>query len=431
MFFGGFPGFGGPSGHSHGHDHDHDDSPGDGEVDNKEFYEILEVPQTASADDIKKAYRKKVIKAHPDKGGDPEEFKKLQAAYEILSNPEKKELYDKYGLEGIKEGGGGGMDPFESLFGGMFGGGRRGGGGKPQAKKVKPTVKDVKVTLEDIYVGKMKTVTFQRHRTCESCDGKGGKDAKKCTTCKGMGVVEKVVKLGPGFISSSRGPCHDCGGEGTTFDKANKCKVCKGNKIKTEDKTLEVPIEQGAPNEHHVSFSGEGDEIPGAMAGDVIVRFNVEPHKRFARKGADLYIQKKISLYEALTGVAFHVEHLDGKKLLIATPPGEVIGDGTIKEIKGQGMPFYKDAMSHGNLYINFSVEFPKKGELKNLDELKKILPVPKDIITNVDKTKAQYLEDFDETATNSSAAGGRARGQDDDDEEGPRGGPGVQCAQQ
>jgi len=425
MFFGGFPGFGG---------HQHEDSPEtNGEVDNKEFYEIIGVPQDASADDIKKAYRKKVIKAHPDKGGDVEEFKKLQAAYEVLSNPEKRELYDKYGIDGIRGDGGAGMDPFEGLFGGLFGGGR--GRGQQGPKKVKPTVKDVRVTLEDLYVGKMKKVTFQRQRNCETCEGKGGKDAKKCTKCKGTGVVEKIVQLGPGFLSSSRMECNDCHGEGTIFDKGNKCKVCKGNKVITEEKTIEVPIEQGAPSEHHVSFNGEGNEVPGAMAGDLIVRLNVEPHKRFERKGADLYMTKKVSLYEALTGTAFHIEHLDGKKLLISTAPNEVINPGSKKELKGKGMPFYKDSMSHGNLYITFDVEFPKKGELKNLEELKKILPVPKDLITNVDKNKVEYLQDFDESGTNTHAEGGKGRhrhghGDDDDDDDEPRG-QRVQCNQQ
>lgn len=422
MFFGGgFPGFG-----------SHSESPDSKDVDNKEFYEVIGVPQDASQDDIKKAYRKKVIKAHPDKGGDPEEFKKLQAAYEILSNPEKRELYDKYGLDGIRQDGGGGMDPFEGLFGGLFGGRGR-GGGKPQQRKMKPIVKEIKVTLEDLYLGRMKKVTYKRHRNCEGCDGKGGKDAKKCTTCKGAGMVEKIVQMAPGFISSSRSACHDCKGEGTIFDKANKCKTCKGNKICEEEKTIEVPIEQGAPSEHHVAFSGEGDETPDAMAGDLIVKFNLEPHKRFERKGADLYYKKTISLYEALTGVAFNVEHLDGKKITIRTAPNDVISPNTIKEIKGKGMSFYKDAMSHGNLYIIFDVEFPKKNQINNLDELKKILPVPKDLITTIDKNTAQYLEDFDETSTNPNAAGGKSRGHgDDDDEDGmPRGGQRVQCAQQ
>lgn len=425
MFFGGFPGFGGG---------DPRDSSDNGEVDNKEFYDIIGVPQEASADDIRKAYRKKVIKAHPDKGGDVEEFKKLQAAYEILSNPEKKELYDKYGIDGIKEGGGSGMDPFEAMFGGMFGGRGGRGGGKPAQKKVKPIVKEIKVTLEDLYVGKMKKVTFRRDRNCEACDGKGGKDAKKCSTCKGHGMVEKVVQLGPGFLSSSRSVCHDCKGEGTTFDKANKCKMCQGNKTKNEEKVLEVPIEQGAPNDHHMLFSGEGDEVPGALAGDVAIKFNVEPHKRFERKGADLYIKRKISLYEALTGTTFSVDQLDGKKLLISTAPNEVINPGTIKELKGKGMPFYQDAMSHGNLYVVFDVEFPKKNELKNLEQLKSILPVPKDLLTNVDKTKAQILEDFNESSTNPNAEGGRSRrrgGDDDEDEDGMPRGQRVQCAQQ
>jgi DnaJ family protein A protein 2 len=418
MFFGGFPGFGGS---------EPEDSPEtNGEVDNKEFYDIIGIPQTASQDEIKKAYRKKVIKAHPDKGGDPEEFKKLQAAYEILSNPEKKELYDKYGIDGIREGGGG-MDPFESLFGGLFGGGR--GRGKQGPKKVKPILKEIKVTLEDLYNGVMKTLKYTRHRTCEPCEGKGGKDAKKCTKCKGQGMIEKVVQLGPGFLSSSRSVCPDCHGEGTVFSKEGVCKVCKGNKINSEEKTIEVPIEQGAPSDHHVTFSSEGDEIPGAMAGDLIVRFHIEPHKIFERKGADLYYKKKISLYEGLTGCAFHLEHLDGKKLLIATA-GDIISPGTRKEVKNKGMPFYKDAMSHGNLYVDFDVQFPKKNELKHVEELKKILPVPKDLITNYDKNKALFLEDFDETGTNARAEGGRARDEDDEDEDMPRG-QRVQCAQQ
>jgi DnaJ family protein A protein 2 len=425
MFFRGFPGFGGGSEPEEGF------SPESKEVDNKEFYEIIGVPQEASQDDIKKAYRKKVIKLHPDKGGDPEEFKKLQAAYEVLSNPEKKEIYDKHGIDGLREDGGSGMDPFEGLFGGLFGG--RGGRKGPQGqRKVKPTVEDLTVTLEDVYIGKMKSVTFDRQRNCEACDGKGGKDAKKCTTCKGAGMVEKVIQLAPGFLTSTRSACSKCKGEGTIYEDGNKCKVCKGDKVKKETKTIEVPIEQGAPNEYPITFSGEGNEIPDAMAGDLIVRLIIEPHKRFERKGADLYFNKKISLYEALTGCAFYIEHLDGKKILIASAPGEVIAPGTKKQLNNMGMPFYKDNMSHGNLYINFDVEFPKFNQIKNAEELKKILPVPNDLLTNVDKTKCEILEDFDTEGTNPHAEGGKSGMHgEDDDEDMPRGGQRVQCAQQ
>jgi len=303
MFRGGFPGFG---------FEDAGDSPeANGEIDNKQLYEILEVPQNASTDEIKKAYRKKAVKLHPDKGGDPEKFKELTAANEILSNPEKRELYDKYGIDGVKDGGGG-MDPFADILGGLIGGRR--GGGKQGPKKAKPVLKELKITLEDAYIGKLSKLPHTRNKVCPTCDGKGGKDAKKCSACKGHGVVEKVVQLGPGFLSSTRAACSDCKGEGTKVDKENLCKECKGNKIVQENKTIEVPIEQGVPHEHHITFTGEADEYPGIMAGDLIVRIIIEPHKRFERKGADLFYKKKITLYESLTGCSFTIEHLDGKK---------------------------------------------------------------------------------------------------------------------
>jgi len=140
-------------------------------------------------------------------------------------------------------------------------------------------------------------------------------------------------------------------------------------------------------------------------------------------------IRKKISLYEALTGCSFTIDHLDGKKLNVLTPPGDIIQPGAIKQINKKGMPFHKDVMSHGNLYIVFEVEFPKKGEIKNAEQLKNILPMPKNVPT-VDKSKCEYLEEYDETSLNPNAEGGKQRHEDDEDD-GPRGGQRVQCAQQ
>jgi len=251
-------------------------------------------------------------------------------------------------------------------------------------------------------------------------------------------MIEKVVQLGPGFISSTRGVCPDCQGEGMSYDKANQCKQCKGKKIIAEKRTIEVPIEQGAPNEHHVTFTGEGDELPGAMAGDLVVRLLIEKHPVFDRKGADLFIKKKISLYEALTGCSFTIEHLDGAKLNVSTAQGEVISPGTKKQLTKKGMAFYKDAMSHGNLYIEFDVEFPKKGEIKNAEGLAKILPVPKEQTTADKNGKNVVLEDFETGSQNIHHEGGKGRhghghGDEEDDEDYPRGGGGqrVQCAQQ
>jgi DnaJ family protein A protein 2 len=419
MFFGGgFPGFGGG------------ESPESNvDADTQALYDVLGVPKTATQDEIKKAYRKQAVKLHPDKGGDPEKFKELNAANEVLSNPEKRAMYDKYGIDGVRDGAGG-DDPFEHLFGGLFGRGKQQSRGQG---KVKPILKELKVKLEDVYVGKMKNLTYDRHKICEGCEGKGGKDAKKCDKCKGHGMVEKVVQLAPGFMTSSRAVCPECRGEGTIYDKGNKCKQCKAEKIIQEKKTIEVPIEQGAPNEHRIAFTGEGNEIPGALAGDLIIVLTIDKHPDFERKGADLTYKKTISLYEALTGVNFTITHLDGKKINITTAPGDIISPGTKKQLPGKGMPFYKDAMGHGNLYIDFTIEFPKKGELQNIEELSKILPVPKNI-PNFDKQKCEILQDFSKENMNSHAEGGRARGgeDDEDDEDMPRGGgQRVQCAQQ
>jgi DnaJ family protein A protein 2 len=406
----------------------------DKEVDNKGLYEMLEVAQTATTEEIKKAYKKKAMKHHPDKGGDPEKFKEISMAHEILTSAEKREVYDKYGLEGLKDGAGGpGMDPFD-IFGSIFGGGRgKAGGGPKQMKKTKPVLKEVKVTLEDVYVGKMSKITIQRNRCCAGCEGKGAANVKKCTTCKGHGLIEKVVQIAPGFLSSSRGPCHDCRGEGVKIDKDTICKDCKGQKIIQDTKTIEVPIEQGCPNGHQSVFHSEGDEMPGTMAGDVVCQITIEPHPKFERKGADLFYKKKILLFEALTGCYFQLTHLDGKKIDISTKPGEIINPGTTKQLNGKGMPFYKDAMSHGNLYVEFDIEFPKKGDLKNIDELKKILPTPQNG-ASFDKKNVEYLDAFDETSLNPNADGAKSRGgDDDDDEEGYHrgGGQRVQCAQQ
>lgn len=141
--------------------------------------------------------------------------------------------------------------------------------------------------------------------------------------------------------------------------------VCKGQKIVNKKTTIEVPIDKGIPDQHDYIMTGEAHEAPGVMAGDLHVRFSIQKHRVFERKGADLFMTKKISLLEALTGFTFAVEHLDGRSIKVATMPGEVVGHKQSKMIRNFGMPFYQDEMGHGNLFIEFDVEFPKKGSLK------------------------------------------------------------------
>jgi len=223
-----------------------------------------------------------------------------------------------------------------------------------------------------------------------------------------------------------------------TYAKEDKCQQCKGECILDQKKTLEVVVEPGIPDEHLVQFHGDGDEMPGAIAGDLYVKLLIEKHNVFERKGADLYMKKTISLYEALTGTVFQVNHLDGSKILVTSAPGEVISPGTKKQLPKKGMPFFKDAMAHGNLYIEFDVEFPKKGEVKSVDNLKNILPLPKNQ-PKVDNGKLIILEDYKEGSKNTKAEGGKGKHNDDDEWEdedshhhhrGP-GGQRVECNQQ
>jgi DnaJ family protein A protein 2 len=283
-----------------------------------------------------------------------------------------------------------------------------------------------------VYSGKSVKVPHSKYITCETCEGKGGSNIKTCAKCKGRGMIEKVIQFGPGMFSHSSAPCDDCRGQGKSIDEKDKCKECRGEKVKKINKNIDVTIEPGVPHEQDIIFTGEADEIPGIVPGDVYIRVLIEPHPRFQRKGADLFIDKTITLLEALVGFNFEIEHLDGRKFTVTTLPGEVISSGDIKCVKKKGLPFYKDPMGHGNLYIKFKIDFPKRGELKpdQVEQLKKVLPGPK--LTALDKSKPfEYLEDFVEADTNPSAEGGRNKEEDDEEEDGPRGGQRVQCAQQ
>ncbi|CAD7930628.1 unnamed protein product [Amoebophrya sp. A25] len=308
MFFGGFPGM--PGGFPGG-----DDFPGMGggkgrgkgkEVDTEGFYKLLEVEKTASGAEIKKAYRKLAIKHHPDKGGDPEQFKSITKAYEVLSDENKRKLYDQYGEEGVESGGGGGdpTDIFDMVFGG--GRGRKGGNGGSQKKKGKDVTHAMDVTLEQMYVGYTKKLAVNR----TVIDEKHG--VKECDACDGRGVVVQVVRMG-NMIQQIQQQCSKCNGMGKSY------------KTKKEKEVLEVYVERGAPDSHKVVFYNKADEQPGYDAGDVQFVLQEKEHPEFKRNKADLTIHRQITLLEALTGFSMELTHLDGRKLLIKSAPGEVL----------------------------------------------------------------------------------------------------------
>mmetsp|Transcript_82483 Transcript_82483/g.197905 ORF Transcript_82483/g.197905 Transcript_82483/m.197905 type:complete len:515 (+) Transcript_82483:99-1643(+) len=298
MFFGGFPGgdgFPGMGGKGGGRGKN---------ADTTKFYKLLEVEKNASEADIKKAYRKLAVKHHPDKGGDPEKFKEITRAYEVLSDSDKRSKYDRFGEEGLdNDGPGDASDIFEAFFGG---GGRRGGGGQRRRQKTKDVVQNLKVTLEQMYGGFTKKMAITR----QVIDKKKG--VQECRECDGRGVKVEVVRMGP-MIQQMQSQCHSCGGQGKSFQ------------TKQEREVLEVHIQKGSPDGHKVTFKEMADEHPDADAGDVVFVLKQQEHADFKRKGADLYIERKISLVEALCGFTMELTHLDGRKLMIKTQPGEIV----------------------------------------------------------------------------------------------------------
>jgi len=407
------------------------------QVDNKKYYELLGVSQEASKDEIKKAYRKLAIKLHPDKGGDEEKFKEVTRAFEVLSDDEKRRIYDQYGEEGLsQEGMSSGMnaeDIFEAFFGGgLFGSSRSRSRGPRKGEDV---VHALKVTLNDLYNGKTSKLALNRHRICPSCDGKGTthpNGVTKCKTCNGQGVRVQIRQIGPGMVQQMQSVCPDCSGSGESIKEKDKCTKCKGQKVVKERKVLEVYVEPGTEHGQKLVFSGEADEEPGTVPGDVIVVIQQKEHEIFKRKGSNLIMEKEISLVEALCGVSFTIEHLDGRTLLVKTEPGTVLEPDCIKTIPGEGMPLYGNRTIHGNLFIKFRVQFPEYLSEEQRALLDRVLGPRPDVSLNGKEENIEQVSMIDYRPEHGRDSNRRSENAyDEDDEEGMESGPRVQCAQQ
>jgi len=405
------------------------------------LYDILGVAPDANESAIKKAYLKMARQYHPDKNPEgAEKFKEIQVAYEVLSDPEKKEVYDKYGEEGLKEGmGGSGFDQEDlfSFFGFPgFGGARRGGGGPPRKRKGKDVMSAYPVTLEDLYKGKETKFQIDKTILCVLCKGKGSakpNSVTKCQTCDGSGVTVTMRPLGFGMMQQLQERCRQCGGEGEVIKAKDRCKKCNGNKVNEESKTLDVFIDKGMQHGQKIVFKEEGDQQPDIIPGDVILVLQQKDHTVFKRDGDDLLIEKKILLVEALCGFKFTVTHLDGRVLVIKSKEKEIIRPGDIKSVENEGMPKHRNPVNKGNLLIKFEIEFPADGTITSASakSLAQALPKPKDVTIPTDAEEC-WLSSF-----NVQTNGGRRRGReayDDEgssDEDGPSGPGGVACHQQ
>ncbi|XP_016493660.1 dnaJ protein homolog isoform X1 [Nicotiana tabacum] len=341
--------------------------------DNSKYYEVLGVSKSASQDELKKAYRKAAIRNHPDKGGDPEKFKELAQAYEVLSDPEKRETYDQYGEDALKEGmgsSGGGVHDHFDIFESFFGGGSFGGGGSrfraSRQKQGEDVVHTLRVSLEDLYNGTTKKLSLSRNRLCSKCNGKGSKSGAsgRCYGCQGTGMRVTTRQIAPGMIQQMQHVCPECRGSGEVISERDRCSQCKGNKVSQEKKVLEVNVEKGMQHNQKIVFEGEADEAPDTITGDIVFVLQQKDHSKFKRKFDDLYMEHTLTLTEALCGFQFVLTHLDGRQLLIKSNPGEVIKPDQYKAINDEGMPSYGRPFIKGRLYIHFNVDFPESGVL-------------------------------------------------------------------
>lgn len=347
------------------------------------LYDVLGVSRNATDYEIKKAYRRLAKEYHPDKNPqEGEKFKEISFAYEVLSDPKKREIYNTYGLNGLKEGVHESPFATEDIFSHIFGGSPFGGmfgmdGPRRRRQRGEDAIHPLKVSLEDIYNGK--TVKLQVDHTviCKACDGVGGRSGAvlTCQSCRGRGIKVTFKHIGPNMMQQVQSTCPDCHGDGEVINEKDACKNCKGRKVLKEVKYLEVVVDKGMRDNERIVFRGEGDQQPGVEPGDIVIVLQTKPHEVFHRDGCDLYMTHSVTLTEALCGFEMVLKHLDGRDIVIREARGSVIKPRCIKGIRGEGMPLYRNPTEKGNLYIKFDVDFPEnhfvdEAKLKELEAL-------------------------------------------------------------
>lgn len=358
----------------------------------QDYYKLLGIERNANASEIKQAYRKLTKQYHPDLNPNDkaaeEKFKKINEAYEVLKDEDKRAAYDRYGSAAFNGGaagpGGNGYahhqqegefaDIFD-IFEQMMGGNRGRQQARPSEQRGANLQCSIQITMSVAYTGGEREVSYNTLVKCTDCNATGGKGGAKatepCRACNGRGRTREQQ----GFFTVERG-CHSCGGSGTVI--VNPCSTCSGQGRVKKNKTLTIKIPAGISDQEHLRVSGEGEAgIRGAPSGDLYIIITVKSHELFTRRADDLHFQIPIKMVMAALGGHIEVPGIDGKVIKITIPPGTQ--HDSILRIKGKGMPALKSPTNFGDLLAHVKVEIPVKLSAKQKNILKEFEKISDD----------------------------------------------------
>lgn len=355
----------------------------------KDLYEILGVSKDASDSEIKKAFRRRARELHPDvnKAADAEDqFKELNEAYDVLSDPNKRAQYDRFGTipgaAGGGYGGGSGYVDFDDLFGGGFGGmgdifssffgGQGGQGGRPARKEGRDMGVGLRITLEEVARGVEKEIVYDRLAPCPDCKGTGLGENGKVVTCPECGGKGRVVSVQRTFLGDMQTAttCKKCNGTGSSIE--NPCPECEGQGRVPDRQRVTVKVPAGIRDGQQLRVSGFGEAgIQGAQAGDLIVTCRVQPHEFFERDGDDLHGRANISFIQAILGAEIEIDGImPDEKVQVRIPAG--CQNEQVVRVKGFGMPRLKSDI-RGSMYVHVNVVIPEKITKKQRELLEKL----------------------------------------------------------
>ncbi|MDO4902474.1 MAG: molecular chaperone DnaJ [bacterium] len=357
-----------------------------------DYYDVLGVKKDASADEIKKAFRRKAVELHPDKGGDEAKFKEVNEAYEVLKDKEKRQRYDQFGHAGVGGAGGGGNpfegfnfggqginfdfgggfgDIFSDLFGGGFGGGRSSG-----VRRGRDLQTEVVLSFKEAIFGLEKTLEITLDDDCDHCNGSGAEPdfgMKKCPTCGGSGQQTRVTQTLFGPIQQTT-TCETCQGRGEVPEK--DCGVCGGAGVRRQKQEIKLKIPAGIDDGATIRLSGRGEAIKGGEKGDLYVNIRVKADKKFTREGDLILSEERISMIDAALGTEIEVETVDGP-LTIKIPAGTQ--SHTDFKLSGHGVPHLRSDRRGAHI-ITIIVETPTRLSKKQKELLKEFSKTKKGI---------------------------------------------------